>query len=1085
MSRPWMYGDHTTTQYLSGVEEFIRCALSHQRSTKAEKIYCPCRDCKNIRRLDDIDEIEDHLFRRGFKEDYHVWFWHGEKIPDRPSTSVNEFDVRVDTDDSDDDIAENNEMDDDQEDDEINGMMDGVRDHLNEQPQMFEQVSKAAETPLYPGCTKFSKLEAVSILYNLKCASGWTDGSFNTLLEWLGEFLPEGNEMPISTYYARKLMCPLGLDVVKIDACPNDCMLYRNEHENSDECPKCGASRYKRKGINSAKRGPAAKVMWYLPIIPRFQRLFSIKKEAKNLRWHAEGRKKDGQLRHPADSPQWRNIDKKYSEFGDEVRNLRLALCTDGVSPYGPKQPGNDIDVYLAPLVDDLKLLWNEGVPMFDAYTNSNFTLRAMVFCTINDFPAYGNLSGYKTKGEQACPVCEEDMKPAYLSNYRKNVYLDYRKFLSRYHPYRKKKKEFNGYTEEGVARTALTGSQVYERIKNVDTKYGKCFKSKSKKGVLWKKVSILWDLPYWKDLSVRHCLDVMHIEKNVCDAIIGTLLNIPGKTKDNQNVRFDMKERNIRPDLWPVVKPDGKRTFLPPACYTMSRKEKKVFCECLHGIKVPSGYSSNVKRLVSLPDLRLIGMKSHDCHVLLNVFLPIALRGILPKHVRHVITKLCVFFSSICAKVIDPEKLDALHVDIVETLCRFEMYFPPSFFDIMVHLIVHLVREIKLCGPVYLRWMYPFERFFGGLKDKVKNRANPEGSIIRGVLHEEISQYAAEFLSRLHPIGLPKSRHTGRLEGEGVIGKKVISPPSERKSKAHLCVLQHLTEVNPYIEKHKWLSRGPRLCVRSYEGYDINGFTFYTRRQDEKSVVQNSGVKVIASSRVYASAKDKRPVDATQSYYGVIEEIWELDYNNFTIPVFRCKWVNNPNGVKQDEIYPGLTLVNFDRLSDSDEPFILASQAKQIFYVVDNVDPRWRAVVQGKRHILGIDDVVDEDEYDEYDDTPLLSTVVQPLPEEEDINNTNHIRTDHREGIWEFLRGMADERAMGTIFYIDISIIGLNLIVLTIQRAEAGILTPDSKTYATSASEGTCRGGLKANRLNKLAPLEAGLVRPASKGTC
>ncbi|XP_073526148.1 uncharacterized protein [Phyllobates terribilis] len=474
MSRPWMYGDHTTTQYLSGVEEFIRCALAHQRSTKAGKIYCPCRDCKNIRRLDDIDEIEDHLFHRGFKEDYHVWFWHGEKIPDRPSSSVNEFDVRVDTDDSDDDIVENNEMDDDdaQEDDEINGMMDGVRDHLNERPQMFEQVSKAAEIPLYPGCTKFSKLEAVSVLYNLKCASGWTDGSFNTLLEWLGDFLPEGNEMPISTYYARKLMCPLGLDVVKIDACPNDCMLYKHEHEKSDECPKCGASCYKHKGVNSAKRGPTAKVMWYLPIITRFQRLFSIKKEAKNLRWHVEGRKKDGQLRHPADSPQWRNIDKKYSEFGDEVRNLRLALCTDGVSPYGtlssqhstwpvllaiynlppwlcmkskyimlsllisgPKQPVNDIDVYLAPLVDDLKLLWNEGVPMFDAYTNSNFTLRAMVFCTISDFPAYGNFSGYKTKGEQAWPVCEEDMKPAYLRNYRKNVYLDYRKFLSRYHP--------------------------------------------------------------------------------------------------------------------------------------------------------------------------------------------------------------------------------------------------------------------------------------------------------------------------------------------------------------------------------------------------------------------------------------------------------------------------------------------------------------------------------------------------------------------------------------------------------------------------------------------------------------------------
>lgn len=455
MSRRWMYGDHTTAEYLSGVGEFIRCALANQQSTKAEKIYCPCRDCNNVRRLADIDEIEDHLFRRGFKQDYHVWFWHGEKIPDRPSSSVNEFDLQVDSDESDDNISENYEMDDDDDDeqeDEMNEMMDGVRDRLDERPKVLEQLTKAAETPLYPGCTKFTKLEALSVLYNLKSKSGWTDSSFTTLLEWLSEVLPEGNELPTSTYYARKVMCPFGLEVVKIDACPNDCVLYRKDHENLDECPKCGVSRYKRKGVNSAKKGPPAKVMWYLPIIDRFKRLFSLKKQAKNLRWHAEGRKKDGLLRHPADSPQWRNIDKKYPEFGKEVRNLRLALCTDGVNPYGtlstqhstwpvllaiynlppwlcmkrknimlsllisgPKQPGNDIDVYLAPLIEDLKLLWNEGVSMYDAHTNSDFTLRAMVFCTINDFPAYGNLSGYKTKGEQACPICEEDMEPTYL----------------------------------------------------------------------------------------------------------------------------------------------------------------------------------------------------------------------------------------------------------------------------------------------------------------------------------------------------------------------------------------------------------------------------------------------------------------------------------------------------------------------------------------------------------------------------------------------------------------------------------------------------------------------------------------------
>ena len=74
-----------------------------------------------------------------------------------------------------------------------------------------------------------------------------------------------------------------------------------------------------------------------------------------------------------------------------------------------PKQLGNDIDVYLSPLIEDLRLLWEEGVDVDDAYTGDNFKLRAMLFCTINDFPAYGNLSGYSVKGHNACPICESN----------------------------------------------------------------------------------------------------------------------------------------------------------------------------------------------------------------------------------------------------------------------------------------------------------------------------------------------------------------------------------------------------------------------------------------------------------------------------------------------------------------------------------------------------------------------------------------------------------------------------------------------------------------------------------------------------
>jgi len=135
-----------------------------------------------------------------------------------------------------------------------------------------------------------------------------------------------------------------------------------------------------------------------------------------------------------------------------------------------------------------------------------------------------------------------------------------------------------------------------------------------------------------------------------------------------------------------------------------MSKDEKISFCQCLKGVKVPQGHSSNVKSLVPMQDLKLIGLKSHDCHILMQQLLSVTIHGILPKNVRHTITRLCSFFSSIYCKVIDPLKLDELQNEIFVILCELEMFFPPSFFDIMVHLVVHLVREVRLCGPVYLR---------------------------------------------------------------------------------------------------------------------------------------------------------------------------------------------------------------------------------------------------------------------------------------------------------------------------------------------------------------------------------------------
>lgn len=531
-----------------------------------------------------------------------------------------------------------------------------------------------------------------------------------------------------------------------------------------------------------------------------------------------------------------------------------------------------------------------------------------------------------------------------------------------------------------------------------------------------------------------------MHIEKNVCDSLIGLLLNIPGKTKDGINVRRDMQDMKIRQELHPKENA-GKRTYLPAACYTLSRAEKVSFCQSLSRVKVPSGYSANVRRLVSMKDLKLLGMKSHDCHVLMTQMIPVAIRGILPDRIRHTITKLCLFFSMIHSKVIDPEGLDALQGELILTLCQLEMYFPPSFFDVMVHLVSHIVGEIKACGPVFLRYMYPFERYMGILKGYVRNRNRPEGSIIEGYCCEEVIDFCTDYLAGVQHVGIPRSRHEGRLGGKGTTGLNMCVPDDRSDlQNAHFFVLQHMISIDRYVNEHKemlrlkkkqgnitktnWLASehkkqfaswlrakalreqlddevqqlgmGPRCVVAKYQAYDINGYTFYTNKQDRKTTLQNSGVTLVAATTDDSAENghQRRETIAKESFYGVIQEIWELEYGVLTIPLFRCKWVDNGKGVKVNK--DGFTLVNLSTNGYKDEPFILANQANQVFFVEDPEDSNWHIVMHGKRRILGVDNVVDEEEYNQFDELPPFSIGIKPLNVAND--DTTYIRTDHEE---------------------------------------------------------------------------------------
>lgn len=199
----------------------------------------------------------------------------------------------------------------------------------------------------------------------------------------------------------------------------------------------------------------------------------------------SEGRTNDGIMRHPADSIAWKTFDSWYVEFSSDPRNVRLGLAADGFNPYGnmstsystwpvilipynlppwmcmkrssfilsllipsPKSPLNDIDVYLQPLIKELKGLWDVKVKTYDISTKENFQMHAALMWTINDFPAYGDLFGWNTKGALACPSCNYNTRSRWLKYGGKYCFMGHRRFLDKNHRFRKDRTLFDGTQE-------------------------------------------------------------------------------------------------------------------------------------------------------------------------------------------------------------------------------------------------------------------------------------------------------------------------------------------------------------------------------------------------------------------------------------------------------------------------------------------------------------------------------------------------------------------------------------------------------------------------------------------------------------
>ena len=346
----------------------------------------------------------------------------------------------------------------------------------------------------------------------------------------------------------------------------------------------------------------------------------------------------------------------------------------------GPFNPTVGIDIYLQPLIDDLKKLWN-GVLTYDVSRKQNFMMRAALIWTINDFPSYDMLFGRGTHDRLACLYCMEDTKTFQFANGEKLLGLIV--IIGFYHVimhlggtkmYSKK-----GKVEKDEPPHMLTLIQVWRRVRDfpkvTETSLPPPTVHEYRERHHWTKRSIFWDLPYWKDNLLWHNLDVIDIEKNFFENIFKTVMNVSGKTKNNEKARMDLALYCRWKDLELKLGANGK-LLKPKANYTLIAYQTKLVYQWIKELRMSNGYSSNLTRCVNVDKGIVHGMKSHDYHVFMKCLLPIAFSS-LPPHVLNPLIEISHFFKDLCSTTLIEDDLSRTEQNISFILCKLERISP------------------------------------------------------------------------------------------------------------------------------------------------------------------------------------------------------------------------------------------------------------------------------------------------------------------------------------------------------------------------------------------------------------------------
>lgn len=404
--------------------------------------------------------------------------------------------------------------------------------------------------PLFCGST-LSRLDATLLFLNVCRTHKATNACISEMLHLLANvLLPVPNSLPANEAVASRLLSRLGLRYNAIDACKHGCVLFRHEYADLETCPTCQTPRFKRVGLSRVPN----KVLRHFPLIPRLRRMFSTPHLAALMTWHENNVSTDGKMRGPADSPQWQHIREKHPNFSADSRNVHLGLCADGINPHSQKRsthslcpvlllnynippwltikkffimmalliPGPEavtaahIDVYLSPLIEELRELWTEGVVCVDAARwrgEVRFSMRAILMWCLHDFPAYAMLAGTTNKGYCACPVCGPDTPSRYSDNLSKVVYGGrHRRWLPRDHPYRFDTSVFITQEVDPAPAPMDAASHIrWALLREEYTRFGGRIGGEGDPTICSgvKRIPTFYSLPYWKVIFC--CGECMH----------------------------------------------------------------------------------------------------------------------------------------------------------------------------------------------------------------------------------------------------------------------------------------------------------------------------------------------------------------------------------------------------------------------------------------------------------------------------------------------------------------------------------------------------------------------------------------------